>query len=114
MSIVNKECDFLYFIFCVSPTKGLAIFENLLLPEQDQGITEKMYVHFTQLKHNGQMDQGLCDRIIKSLQKVRQLVLSNLEERAVLEARIEMIRKIIAVDLIVAEDKLSLGNLKFN
>ena len=114
MSIIDKECDYLSFVFSVSPTKGISIFEVLLLPQEDEGRNEDLINYFTNLKNEGKIEQNVFEKIVDSLQKIRKAILNNVKERKILEQRVEMIRQVIATDLIVAEDKLGLGNMKFD
>lgn len=112
MIYLKKELDFLYIAFSNSPTKGLAIFENLLLPEDDRGVNEKIIVCFIGLKDKNPKQQSLFDGIVTALRVVRKSVLENNEAYMAVKQRIEIIREMVAIDTIVAEDKLKLGNMK--
>lgn len=110
---VNEEFDFLYTVFCGSPTKGLAAFENLLLPENDRGLNEDVIIRFTKLKDKNPMQQLLFDKVVIALTSIRKAVLGSEEARQIVEQRIDIIREIIAMDMVIAEDKLKLDNIKF-
>ncbi len=112
MCALASNFDFLYTAFCNSPTKGLAIFENLLLPENDGGVNENIISRFISLKDENAKKQLLFDGIVKALRDIRKAVLENTEAYMIIEQRIEMIREIVATDMLIAEDKLKLGNMK--